>query len=181
MCAPDAQVSLGGGQKAPWGLPRRRQIPWRADAALCIACSYPTASRALHCPMSHAPPHGQALVDVGFKLATIPLESLRPYGVRLLALLVTLFGDVPDPLLHGAWEQILWGTYHVLLLVQSTCSGHAVLFRWLPSWTYPTCTRTAHGATYATCHTTTRGGQGTCLKTDMPCFSQPATAHLYSH
>ncbi|KAG2435720.1 hypothetical protein HXX76_006917 [Chlamydomonas incerta] len=44
----------------------------------------------------------QTLVDVGFKLATIPLESLRPHGVRLLTLLVQLFGDVPDPLLAGA-------------------------------------------------------------------------------
>ncbi|GFR48876.1 hypothetical protein Agub_g10725 [Astrephomene gubernaculifera] len=44
----------------------------------------------------------QALVDVGFKLATCPLESLRPHGVRLLTMLVVLFGDVPDPLLQGA-------------------------------------------------------------------------------
>jgi hypothetical protein len=43
----------------------------------------------------------QTLVDVGFKLATIPLESLRPHGVRLLTLLVQLLGDVPDPLLAG--------------------------------------------------------------------------------
>lgn len=41
-------------------------------------------------------------MDVGFKLATIPLQPLRLYGVRLLALLVSLFGYVPDPLLHGA-------------------------------------------------------------------------------
>ncbi|GLC70784.1 hypothetical protein PLESTF_001032900 [Pleodorina starrii] len=44
----------------------------------------------------------QALVDMGFKLATCPLESLRPHGVRMLTLLVQLFGDVPDPLLQGA-------------------------------------------------------------------------------
>ncbi|GIM08365.1 hypothetical protein Vretimale_12395, partial [Volvox reticuliferus] len=44
----------------------------------------------------------QVLVDLGFKLATCPLESLRPHGVRMLTLLVKLFGDVPDPLLPGA-------------------------------------------------------------------------------
>ncbi|GIL52578.1 hypothetical protein Vafri_8312 [Volvox africanus] len=44
----------------------------------------------------------QVLVDMGFKLATCPLESLRPHGVRMLTLLVKLFGDVPDPLLPGA-------------------------------------------------------------------------------
>ncbi len=93
----------------------------------------------------------QALVDVGFKLATIPLESLRPYGVRLLALLVTLFGDVPDPLLHGASEQTLLAKASpalVLLLLQSARHRRALLFLCLPSWTYPTCTCTAHGATY---------------------------------
>ncbi len=53
--------------------------------------------------MAHVP--RQALVDAAFKLATCPLESLRPYGVRLLTVLVTLYGHTPDPLLPGACKE----------------------------------------------------------------------------
>jgi hypothetical protein len=43
----------------------------------------------------------QDLVEVGFKLATGPVEALRPAGVQLLDQLLATFSDVPDPLLPG--------------------------------------------------------------------------------
>ncbi len=43
----------------------------------------------------------QALIDVGYKLATGPTEALRPHGVQLLDTLVKTFSDVEDPLLPG--------------------------------------------------------------------------------
>eukprot|EP00198_Chlamydomonas_reinhardtii_P002746 XP_001692082.1 predicted protein [Chlamydomonas reinhardtii] len=77
----------------------------------------------------------QTLVDVGFKLATIPLESLRPHGVRLLTLLVQLFGDVADPLLAGArlmeqyQAQIAGGVLATTFLESGLAAGDAVVMR----------------------------------------------------
>ncbi|GFH23582.1 HEAT repeat-containing 5B isoform X2 [Haematococcus lacustris] len=42
------------------------------------------------------------LVEVGYKLATGPLEALRPAGVQLLDQLVQGFSQVEDPLMPGA-------------------------------------------------------------------------------
>ncbi|KAJ9521869.1 hypothetical protein QJQ45_024737, partial [Haematococcus lacustris] len=44
----------------------------------------------------------QRLVEVGYKLATGPLEALRPAGVQLLDQLVQGFSQVEDPLMPGA-------------------------------------------------------------------------------
>ncbi len=35
----------------------------------------------------------QALVDVAFKMATGPMEALRPLGLKLLKVLFSLFSD----------------------------------------------------------------------------------------
>ncbi|KAJ9521672.1 hypothetical protein QJQ45_015268 [Haematococcus lacustris] len=44
----------------------------------------------------------QRLVEIGYKLATGPLEALRPAGVQLLDQLVQGFSQVEDPLMPGA-------------------------------------------------------------------------------
>lgn len=49
---------------------------------------------------THACP-SQALVELGFRMATGSVEALKPAGVRLLRGVLRVFGGVEDPLLPG--------------------------------------------------------------------------------
>ena len=43
----------------------------------------------------------QEFIEVGYKMATGPVEALKPAGVRLLLAVLRAFGHVEDPLLPG--------------------------------------------------------------------------------